>query len=49
MFVNVKCKETRLEEIPTTEQVEPIPYRFDEGKPILPKVSELRRDLPSRH
>ena len=48
MFVNVKCKEIRLEEIPTTEQVELIPYRFDEGKPILPKVSELRRKLAEK-
>ncbi|GHV10525.1 hypothetical protein AGMMS50229_21580 [Campylobacterota bacterium] len=36
-------KENRLEEIPTTEQADDDPYRFDQGKPVLPKVSQLRR------
>ncbi len=48
MFVDVKYKETRLEEIPTTEQPESDLYRFDIGKPILPKVSELRRKLAEK-
>jgi len=37
-----------LEEIPTTEQADDTPYRFDKGKPILPKVSQLRRKLADK-
>jgi len=37
-----------LEEIPTTEQAENEPYRFDKGKPVLPKVSKLRRKLAEK-
>jgi len=48
MFVDAKCKENRLEEIPTTEQAENAPYPFDKGKPILPKVSQLRRKLAEK-
>lgn len=33
---------------PTTGQAAPEPYRFDKGKPILPKVSELRRKLAEK-
>ena len=37
-----------MEEIPTTEQARPEPYPFDQGKPVLPKVSELRRKLAEK-
>jgi len=37
-----------LEEIPTTEQADDNPYRFDKGKPVLPKVSQLRRKLAEK-
>ena len=33
---------------PTTEQADDDPYRFDKGKPILPKVSQLRRKLAEK-
>jgi RNA-directed DNA polymerase len=48
MFVDAKCKENRLEEIPATEQAELERYPFDKGRPILPKVSELRRKLAEK-
>ena len=48
MFVDVKRKESRLDNNPTTEQAEHDPYPFDQGKPILPKVSELRRKLAEK-
>ena len=58
MFVDAKCKEIRLEEILTTEETEQQlylfdkgeqePYPFDKGRPILPKVSELRRKLAEK-
>ena len=41
-------KENRLEEIPTTEKADDDPYRFDKGKPVLPKVSQLRRKLAEK-
>jgi len=41
-------KENRLEVIPTTEQADDDPYRFDKGKPVLPKVSQLRRKLAEK-
>jgi len=37
-----------LDNYPTTEQAENDLYRFDKGKPILPKVSELRRKLATK-
>jgi RNA-directed DNA polymerase len=37
-----------LEFIPTTEQATPEPYPLDRGKPVLPKVSELRRKLAEK-
>ena len=37
-----------MEEIPTTEQADDDPYRFDQGKPVLPKVSQLRRKLAEK-
>jgi RNA-directed DNA polymerase len=37
-----------LEEIPTTEQADDDPYRFDQGKPVLSKVSQLRRKLAEK-
>jgi RNA-directed DNA polymerase len=37
-----------LEEIPTTEQARLEPYPFDRGKPVLPKVSQLRRKLAEK-
>ena len=33
---------------PTTEQADDDPYRFDKGKPVLPKVSQLRRKLAEK-
>ena len=41
-------KENRLEELPTTEQADHGPYRYDKGKPVLPKVSQLRRKLAEK-
>jgi RNA-directed DNA polymerase len=41
-------KETRLEEIPTTEQAVSELYRYDRGKPVLLKVSQLRRKLAEK-
>jgi RNA-directed DNA polymerase len=41
-------KENRLKEIYTTEQAKPDLYPFDRGKPVLPKVSELRRKLAEK-
>ncbi len=37
-----------MEAIPTTEKADDDPYRFDKGKPILPKVSQLRRKLAEK-
>jgi RNA-directed DNA polymerase len=37
-----------LEAIPTTEQALPILYPYDKGKPVLQKVSELRRKLAEK-
>jgi len=37
-----------LEEIPTTEQALPVLYPHDKGKPVLQKVSELRRKLADK-
>ena len=37
-----------MDKNPTTEQADNGPYRFDKGKPILPKVSLLRRKLAEK-
>ena len=37
-----------MKEISTTGQADDDPYRFDQGKPILPKVSQLRRKLADK-
>jgi retron-type reverse transcriptase len=44
----LKEKENRLKEISTTGQAIQEPYLFDKGKPVLPKVSELRRKLADK-
>ena len=41
-------KESRLKEIYTTEQALRELHPFDRGKPVLPKVSELRRKLADK-
>ena len=48
MFVFAKRKENRLKEISTTGQAIQAPYPFDRGKPVLPKVSALRRKLAEK-
>src|SRR5215469_7768321 len=48
MFVFAKRKENRLKEISTTGHAVGEPYHFDRGKPILPKVSALRRKLAEK-
>jgi RNA-directed DNA polymerase len=48
MFVFAKRKENRLKEISTTGQAIQEPYPFDRGKPVLPKVSALRRKLAEK-
>ena len=34
-----------MENVPTTENADPVRYPFDKGKPVAPKVSELRQKL----
>jgi RNA-directed DNA polymerase len=48
MFVDVKSQENRLEHIPTTDNAGSSRYPFDKGRPITPKVSELRRKLAEK-
>ena len=45
VLVNVKRKETRLENIPATENADSERYPFDKGRPVALKVSELRQKL----
>ena len=48
MFVFAKREENRLKEISTTGQAIQALYPFDRGKPVLPKVSALRRKLAAK-